>query len=110
LLFEEQLNIKIVDKVKQKYGEGFKDYGGLSYNTLFQNGKTTRIDVFNGNYSLFRGLSISLMLLMILCFYLFGWKIGLISAVPLVLSIMRMVRFAKHYATETFKTIYNFAE
>lgn len=110
LLFDDAQNQKISDKVKQKYGEGVKDYGRLVYNFIFQNEKTARVDIFNGNYSLFRGLAISFLFLSIICGYYFDWKITLVSTVPFVLSSMRMIRFAKYYATETFRTFYNLTE
>ncbi len=109
-LFEDVQNLKISDKVKQKYGEGIKDYGRLVYNFIFQKEKTARIDIFNGNYSLFRGLAISFLLLSIICGCYLEWKLTIISAVLSVLSVMRMIRFAKYYAKETFSTFYNLEE
>lgn len=110
LLFDQAQNQKISDKVKQKYGEGLKDYGRLVYNFIFQKEKTARVDIFNGNYSLFRGLAISFLFLSIICGYYFDWKVTLVSTVPFVLSSMRMIRFAKYYATETFRTFFNLTE
>jgi hypothetical protein len=110
LLFDQAQNQKISDKVKQKYGEGEKDYGRLVYNFIFQKEKTARVDIFNGNYSLFRGLAISFLFLSIICGYYFDWKVTLVSTVPFVLSSMRMIRFAKYYATETFRTFFNLTE
>jgi hypothetical protein len=109
-LFENPLNQRIEEKVKHKFGDDIKDYGSLTYNLLFQNGKTSRIDIFNGNYSLFRGLAISFLLITVMCGYFFDWKITGIAIIPFILSLMRMVRFAKYYATETFRTFYNIIE
>jgi hypothetical protein len=109
-LFDDVQNQKIFDKVKQKYGDGIKDYGRLVYNFNFQKEKTARIDIFNGNYSLFRGLTISFLILSIICGYYFDWEMTLVSTVPFVLSLMRMIRFAKYYATETFRTFFNLTE
>jgi len=106
-LFENPLNQKIEEKVKQKFGDGIKDYGRLTYNLIFQKEKTARIDIFNGNYSLFRGLAISFLLITIMCGYYFNWKITLFATIPFILSLMRMIRFAKYYASETFRTFYN---
>jgi hypothetical protein len=109
-LFEDAQNQKISDKVKQKYGEGIRDYGRLTYNFIFQKEKTARVDIFNGNYSLFRGLAVSFLILSITCGYYFDWKMTLLSTVPFILSVMRMIRFAKYYATETFRTFFNLTE
>lgn len=109
-LFENTLNKNIEEKVKQKFGEGIKDYGRLTYNLIFQKQKSARVDIFNGNYSLFRGLSISFLLITIMCGYYFNWKITTLAAIPFILSVMRMIRFAKYYATETFRTFYNLTD
>jgi len=109
-LFETPLNQKIADKVKQKFGVGITDYGRLTNNYIFQKNMTARVDIFNGNYSLFRGLSVSFLLIAVLCAYYFNWTITLISIIPFILSLLRMIRFAKYYATEVFRTFYNLPE
>lgn len=106
-LFENPLNQKILEKAKLKFGEGIADYGTLSYNLIFLKEKTARIDIFNGNYSLFRGLSVSFLLITIMCGYFFNWQITALVTIPFFLSVARMVRFAKYYATDTFRTFYN---
>jgi hypothetical protein len=106
-LFDNPLNQKILDKAKLKFGDGINDYGRLSYNLIYLKDRTARIDIFNGNYSLFRGLSVSFLLIIFMCCYFFNWQITLIATIPFLLSIMRMIRFAKYYATETFRTFYN---
>jgi hypothetical protein len=109
-LFDNPLNQRINEKVKQKFGDGITDYGRLTYNFIFQKEKMTRVDIFNGNYSLFRGLAISFLLITVICGYYFNCKIAALAAIPFILSVMRMIRFAKYYATETFRTFYNIAE
>lgn len=106
-LFDNSLNQKILDKAKLKFGDGITDYGSLSYNLIFLKEKTARIDIFNGNYSLFRGLSVSFLLISIMCGYFFSWQITAFVTIPFLLSVARMIRFAKYYATETFRTFYN---
>lgn len=106
-LFDNSLNDKIRDKVKLQFGDGITDYGHLTYNFVFLKDKTARIDIFNGNYSLLRGLSVSFLLITILCGFYFNWQTTAFSTIPFFLSIMRMIRFAKYYATETFRTFYN---
>ena len=99
--------LNAIDKAKLKFGDGISDYGRLSYNLIFLKEKTARIDIFNGNYSLFRGLSVSFLLITIMCGYFFSWQITALVTIPFFLSISRMIRFAKYYATETFRTFYN---
>lgn len=106
-LFDNPLNDKIREKVKIQFGDGITDYGRLTYNFVFLKDKTTRIDIFNGNYSLFRGLSVSFLLITIMCGFYFNWQTTALAIIPFILSIMRMLRFAKYYATETFRTFYN---
>lgn len=109
-LFEQSLNQKVVEKVKSKFGDDVEDYGRLTYNLLFQKDKTKRIDIFNGNYSLFRGLAVSFLIITALCLYYFTWAFSLITFVPFILATVRMIRFAKYYATETFRTFYNLSD
>lgn len=109
-LFDNPLNQTILEKVKQKFGDGITDYGRLTYNFIFLKEKTGRVDIFNGNYSLFRGLAIASLLITVMCCCFFNWQVTTIAIVPFILSVMRMIRFAKYYATETFRTFYNLGE
>lgn len=106
-LFEQQLNQDILQKVQSKFGNKYNDYGRLTYNLIFQAEKTGRIDIFNGNYSLFRGLSVSFILLAGMVCYYSNWQYSLLSFIPFVLLTRRMIRFGKYYATEIFLTFYN---
>jgi hypothetical protein len=108
-LFADPLNQQIRDKVIAKYGTGVKDVGRLVYNQIFLAGKSSRIDVFNGNYSLFRGLAIASLLLGIIgaIHYNLNWWQSILALAPSILMMRRMIRFAKYYATETFRTFYN---
>lgn len=109
-LFEQSLNQRIVEQVKNKFGDDIEDYGRLTYNLLFQKDKTKRIDIFNGNYSLFRGLAVSFLIITALCLYYLTWQLSLVALVPSLLATVRMIRFAKYYATETFITFYNLSD
>jgi len=103
-LFDAGETKKIIDKLHQEFGkvEG-KDYGMLAYSKVYSQGKSERIDIFNGNYSMFRGLSVSFMILAIGMLWLcLGWW----AFWPFVFSIMalsRMIRFGKYYAKEVFR-------
>lgn len=110
ILYEESLNQRIEEKVKQKFGDGLKNYGRIVHNFIYQKGKTERIDIFNGNYSLFRGLSVSFLILTICCIIYVNWTITLIAVLAFFLSVIRMIRFAKYYAKEIFTTFLNLDE
>lgn len=101
---------KITKKLYDRFGEADKDYGRLVYNVLYHAGKTSRIDIFNGNYSLFRGLTISFFLLTVLCWYFLCATLALVALGLAGLSLFRMVRFAKLYAIEVFVTYLNMSE
>ena len=107
VLFEPQLNQDILQKVQSKFGAKYDDYGKLTYNLLFQAGKTARIDIFNGSYSLFRGLSVSFILLTGMVCYYSNWQYSSFAFMGFVLLTRRMIRFGHYYATEIFITFYN---
>ncbi len=109
-LFDSDGNQIIKDKVIHKFGGSIKDYGRLVYNYIYQKEKTSRVDIFNSNYSLFRGLSVVFLLITIICCYFFDWRVTIIMLIPFALSFMRMIRFAKYYAREIFRTFYNLVE
>ncbi len=106
-LFEEKLNQTIIIKVKEKYAEECNDYGQLVYNKLYLDGKTNRIDIFLGNYGLYRGLSITFFILFLLSFYYYNWQITIVMFLVFILITRRMIRFAIYYAKEVYKTFYN---
>jgi hypothetical protein len=106
-LFDPEQEQKIKTKIFQQFGETKnKDYGKDIHNWLSLKEKITekRIDVFNANYSLFRGLTVSFYLLTIIVLILLGWKLILIPLVLGLLSNFRMFRFGKLFATEVFRT------
>lgn len=67
-------------------------------------GRTARIDVFNGNYGLNRGIGAGL--LVVLVIVLINWPVDWMFAggvtAAFALAIYRMHRFARHYAREVF--------
>lgn len=94
---------KVREKLKHIFGESEnKDYGRLAYSYLFNKKLTERVDIFSGNYSLFRGLSISFLILSILLCLYFNLASALISFVFFILSLYRMIRFGKYYAKEIY--------
>lgn len=110
-LFDAEQSDKIKTKVFQHFGEkSGKDYGRDIYNWLSLKEKVTekRIDVFNANYSQFRGLTVTFYSLAIIVWVFLGWKLMLVPLALGLLSNFRMFRFAKLYATEIFRTYFNY--
>lgn len=109
-LFKGKRNQQILKKVKIVFGSELKDYGKTAYNFLYQKEKTERIDIFNGNYSLFRGLAVSFLIIAVLCFIYLNNTVTLFAFILFILSTSRMIRFAKHYAKELFRTLMNYED
>ncbi|MEQ8379720.1 hypothetical protein [Parvibaculum sp.] len=73
------------------------------YATVSANGRSNRVDIFNGNYGLLRGLTAALTIIFFLTLFVAKDPAAIsISAVLVVLSCQRMNRFSRHYATELF--------
>jgi hypothetical protein len=106
-LFSIELTKKIEKKISDKLGLQLLDDCGLSvYNWLSLKDNVTekRIDVFNANYSMFRGLSVSFYLLTGIIIVLINFKLALLPFLLGILSSIRMYRFAVLYAKEVFRT------
>ena len=85
-----------------------KDWRAISkqaYTVVRKAGRSERIDIFNGNYGMFRGIAASL--IVILAAYLvdlerYNWRLIGAFGVMLGLSLLRMHRFGVHYSRELF--------
>jgi len=107
-LFDDNEKERVQTKLQEKYGQlGERDYGLQVYNLLFVNEKTDRVDIFNGNYSLFRGLTVSILILAVMALWLLDWKYSVLPFLLTVLAFLRMFRFAKYYAKEVYRTFMN---
>jgi ABC-type multidrug transport system fused ATPase/permease subunit len=95
-------------KIQHEYEqvEG-KDYCRLLYNKLYLKEKTGRIDIFNGNYSLFRGLTVTFLILTVITLCLLDWLSAILPFILALLAFYRMLRFAKYYAKEVYRTYLN---
>lgn len=104
-LFDEHDTNEILSKLYKEFGEAEgKDYGRLAFTKIFTAEKTGRIDVFNGNYSLFRALSVCFLLLSLAMIWMcYDWW-TLLPILFFLMSVSRMIRFAKYYAREVFRT------
>ena len=85
-----------------------KDWSGLTRQicAAVQTGeRSQRIDIFNGNYGLFRGIASAFLGALILLTIENGltyWKISLLLLSGFGVAIFRMDRFGKYYAREVF--------
>ena len=78
---------------------------GRVRSSIYASGRAARLEVFNGNYGMFRGLLAAVVVL-----GLIGWQSTLMGASVLypvlvtlaVLAVYRMHRFGMHYAKELF--------
>lgn len=96
---------KTIEKIYKNFSESEnKDYGQLVYTYLLAKNLTGKIDIFNANYSMFRGLTVAFVILGILTLGLFNLQYALIPFVLGVLSFYRMFLFAKLYAKEIYRT------
>jgi len=82
------------------------EYGGIVrevYAVVSSAGKAARVDTFNGNYGLLRGLAATFLALIIVAVVLGkGLYVVAVLVILLLLAVQRMHRFAVHYATELF--------
>jgi hypothetical protein len=73
------------------------------YSEIAGAGKASRVDTFNGNYGLMRGLAAAFVMTFALAIVTSQGIIALcVVAVLFLLAIYRMHRFGRHYATELF--------
>ena len=71
------------------------------YSLVANAGKASRIDVFNGNYGLMRGLAAALLVIGSFAVATFkGVAVIDVSVILFLLAVQRMHRFGRHYATE----------
>jgi len=97
-----------LDRIKSIESLGRKSWIGVTrqvYAAVASAGKAGRIDTFNGNYGLHRGIASALILVLITQLVVNGydiWQIPALLVIGIILAVSRMHRFAKHYARELF--------
>lgn len=67
--------------------------------------RAKRVDIFNGNYGLNRGIASALLFVLALCIIYFGttlWQIEIWLLLGFGVALYRMHRFGRHYARELF--------
>ena len=67
-----------------------------------KNGKVERIETFNGNYGLNRGLSASCLVLAVVSATQLQWSLAAASILLAAVFAYRAYRFGKHYARELY--------
>jgi hypothetical protein len=73
------------------------------YSEVAGAGKASRVDIFNGNYGLMRGLAAAFVVIFVLAIFASkGWAVLCVLAILFLLAAHRMHRYGRHYATELF--------
>jgi hypothetical protein len=73
------------------------------YSEIAGAGRTSRVDIFNGNYGLMRGLAAAFLMIFVLAIIASKGVIALcVLGILFLLAIYRMHRYSRHYATELF--------
>jgi hypothetical protein len=107
-LLEEEDATMVRNKLYQHFKKvAGKNYGKDAYNYLVIKQLTSRADIFNANYSLFRGLAVVFLAVGIYASCLAEWKYSVILYFLFILTTIRMIRFGKYYAEEVFLTFLN---
>jgi hypothetical protein len=111
LLSETQIKI-IENRLKEEMGKPLADltkgewYAVTRsvYAVVASAGRAGRVDTFNGNYGLFRGLAAAFLFstFLLLVTLTFKWTIIVLLLACALLAIARMRRFGVHYARELF--------
>lgn len=68
-------------------------------------GKAARVEIFNGNYGLFRGIAAAMLVAFTMALIAApktGWPVKSLILAAFALALFRMQRFGKHYARELF--------
>ncbi|WP_421795381.1 hypothetical protein [Haliscomenobacter sp.] len=106
-LFKDKEKQLILEKLQKDFGDSNAlDYGRLAFTKVHVEGKTDRIETFNGNYSLFRGLLICFLFLMIITIYLGYYDWFWLLLLLVIMSTLRMIHFGKCYAREVYRTYF----
>ena len=109
----DQLESALSDKLDLRYTQGLKEIAASDwlavvrqiYAKVAAHGAAQRVDIFNGNYGLNRGLSAALLVILVIVMITHGfapWQAELLLVLGAVVAVYRMHRFGVHYARELF--------
>lgn len=111
-LLSAQQNALVQERLKDQIGKPLaelteKEWYAVTrsvYAAVHSAGRAARVDTFNGNYGLFRGLAAAFLFsaAMLLAMLSFTWAAVVILLACTLLAITRMRRFGIHYARELF--------
>lgn len=102
-LFNQDKKERIIQKLEADFGK-WEDYDHIVYTVLTHRKLTKRIDIYVGNYTFFKGLTVVFLIITFLTVYYFDWKLSLCAFSIFIISNIRMFRFAKLYAKEIYVT------
>lgn len=96
--FENSLEFEGLDKVE------WSSIVRQVYANVESSGRNHRVDIFNANYGLFRGIATALLLVLIISLFesQASWTSSLLLILGVAVAIHRMDRFGKYYAREVF--------
>lgn len=99
------LQIKCPDDLSTISADEWKPITRQVYAAVRKAGRADRVDIFNGNYGMFRGVAAGLIVILVAAFNdveTDRWKLYGALFVMALLALMRMHRFGVHYARELF--------
>lgn len=100
----EMLNLKGSAKIEEMSSSDWSGITRQIYAAVAAARRSSRVDRFNGNYGLNRGIAAALLILSVLTFALRPghWPIGILIVIGVGLAVFRMHDFGKRYASELF--------
>ena len=107
MLLESRIRLTINDPTFALSGTTDKHWYAITrqlYAAVAAADRSARIDIFNGNYGLCRGIAAGLFVLLVTSAIMHwqAWKVELLLAALIALAIYRMHRFAVRYGREVF--------
>lgn len=108
----ELLKIECSDDLNTVSVKDWKAITRQVYAVVRKAGCADRIDIFNGNYGMFRGVAASIFVVMAAAWIdleTHNWRLYGVLAVMLCLALLRMNRFCVHYTRELFIQFLNIA-
>lgn len=112
-LLSDQQRARLPEKIKARLGLEVPTIVGMDrknwfplsrqiYSDVERNGKRDRIEAFNGNYGLNRGLAAGCLALGCVAFVFGNWQVGIGLLVFCAVYVYRAYRFGVHYGRELY--------
>lgn len=101
----DSLKIECPDNLAAVTPKDWKSITRQVYAAVRKAGRADRVDIFNGNYGMFRGVAAGIIVILVAAFNdveTGPWKLYGVLLVMALLAVMRMHRFAVNYARELF--------